>query len=532
LSFDYDYLIIGSGFGGAVSALRLAEKGWRVGVVEQGSRVGPKKIGAAKRNIFKLMWMPALGMRGYFAQSFFRHLGIVGGVGVGGGSLVWGAVMLEPKPEFYRAQALKNLGLDLEAELKPHFATARQMLGVATNPRQTRQDELLRSTAIKLGAGDTFGPVPNAIYFGTPGDVAKDPYFDGNGPMRTPCSFCGGCLTGCEHASKNSLDYNYLYLAERHGASIVTDSKANRISPLGSGGYEVSLVSPGLGRPRQTLTSRHVVLSAGVLGTLELLFRNRDEYGTLPGVSTTLGQVVRTNSEAITAVLHPAGEDLSDGTAISTDFHPDTNTHITQNRFDRGYRFMRSFMVPMTDGANRLTRALKTVLAIFSHPRLMLSNWFAPGWEKRITAFTVMQDLDNALSITFHRPWWRLFRPGITTRKIAGQGSPSYLPIANQVTREYARASGGQPLSTAMEAIGGLATTAHILSGCPMGHDARDSVIDSRHQVHGHPGLYVVDGSSIPANIGVNPSLTIAAMAERFALLQPSAGEAGHQDVD
>ncbi|MDH4041959.1 MAG: GMC oxidoreductase, partial [Gammaproteobacteria bacterium] len=222
------------------------------------------------------------------------------------------------------------------------------------------------------------------------------------------------------------------------------------------------------------------------------------------------------------AVLHPAGEDLTNGTAISTDFHPDKNTHITQNRFDRGYRFMRTFMVPMTDGAKKLPRALKTVLAIFSHPRLMLSNWFACDWEKRITAFTVMQDLDNALSITFGRSWWRLFRRGMTTRTIAGQGCPSYLPIANQVTREYARACGGQPLSTGMEAIGGLATTAHILSGCPMGQDARDSVIDANHQVHGYPGLYVVDGSSIPANIGVNPSLTIAAMAERFAQGHPA----------
>jgi len=524
MNFDYDYLVVGSGFGGAASALRLAEKGWKVGVVEQGRRVGPAEIAAAKKNFLKLMWMPQFGLRGYFVQTFFRHLGIVGGVGVGGGSLVWGAVMLEPKPEFYRDPALQALGVDFETELKPHFVTARRMLGVAINPRQSRQDELLKATAERMGVADTFGPVPNAIYFGDGDDTAHDPYFDGEGPARKPCTFCGGCLTGCEFGAKNSLDFNYLHLAQRRGAEIITDSKADRILPLPGGGYQVNLVSPGLGRPRGTLRCRKLVLSAGVVGTLELLFRNRDSFGTLRDISPTLGRVVRTNSEAITAVLHPPGEDLSDGTAISTDFHPDPNTHATQNRFDRGYRFMRAFMVPMVDGDNKLARALKTLLAVVTHPKLMLGNWFAANWDKRITVFTVMQDLDNAVGIAYRRRLFGLLPSGLATQTVAGQDAPSYLPVANRLTREYADACGGQPMNTAMESLAGLATTAHILSGCPMGGSAVDSVIDPGHQVHGYPGLYVVDGSSIPANIGVNPSLTITAMAERFAALQPAAG--------
>ena len=521
--FECDYLVVGSGFGGSASALRLAEKGWTVAVAEQGRRIGREEIKAGKHSVLSLMWMPALRLRGYFVQHVFRHLSIVGGVGVGGGSIVWAAVMLEPKATFYDDPRLRALGLDLKAGLAPHLAEARRMLGVATNPRQSQQDHFLRQTAERMGAADTFGPVPSAIYFGRPGVASPDPFFGGEGPAREGCVFCGGCMTGCPTGAKNSLDWNYLYLAERRGVRVLPERKADRIEALPGGGYRVTLVDAASGRPLQTLTARNVVLSAGVVGTLELLFRNRDLYGTLPNVSPTLGQVVRTNSEAITAVLHPRGQDMSDGTGISTDFHPDGYTHATQNRFDRGYRFMRFYMGPIVDDPLPWRRALKTLGAVICSPRLMVSNLFARDWEKRITAFTVMQDRDNHLSLRYRRSPWRPFgRPRLVTEPSRGHEAPSYLPVANRLTREYAAVSGGTPMNLLPESVGGLSSTAHILCGCPMGRSACDGVIDTRHEVHGHPGLFVVDGASIPGNIGVNPSLTITAMAERFAAMQPA----------
>ena len=291
MSFDYDYVIIGSGFGGSVSALRIAEKGWKVAVVEQGCRIGQEEIRAGKKNLHRLMWVPGLGMRGYFTQRVFRHLMVVGGVGVGGGSLVWGAVMLEPKPDFYRDSKLRALGLDWKAELAPHFATARHMLGVTPNPRQTRQDDLLRITAERLGVADTFGPVPNAVFFDETGEYPEDPYFGGDGPVRQACNYCGGCLTGCEYGAKNSLNFNYLHFAEKEGVEILPERRADRLQPLPGGeGYRVTLVSPQTGRVVQTLTARNLVLSSGVLGTLELLYKNRDRYHCLPNVAPALAR--------------------------------------------------------------------------------------------------------------------------------------------------------------------------------------------------------------------------------------------------
>jgi cholesterol oxidase len=522
--YECDYLVIGSGFGGAVCALRLAEKGHRVIVLEQGRRVGPAEIAASRRSLRQYVWQPELGMRGFFWQRFFRHVAIVGASGVGGGSLVFGGVLLEPKEGFYRDPAWSGLGVDWQAELDPHYETAKRMLGRAVNPLLTEMDDYLKATAEAMGAGDTYGPVPLAIFFGPEGETVPDPYFEGEGPPRTACRFIGGCLSGCPYGSKNSLDFNYLYLAERRGAEIRPEHQVVRIEPQSGGGYEVHTRHPWKRRRRGTVRARNVIVAAGVLGTLDLLFRARDVDGTLPNISQRLGQVVRTNSEAITAILsRDPDKDLSRGAAISSDFYPDPITHITQNRYADNQNILRLYQGPLVDGKRPVARALKTVGLVLAHPRRTARIWGARNFSKRVSVLTVMQYLDNELAFRFGRlptaPW----RSGLRSASVPGKEAPTYLPVANDATRTFAEASGGDPLNMLVESVGNKSITAHILGGAVMGQSAIQGVIDVRHEVFGHPGLYVVDASAISANLGVNPSLTITALAERFASLIPSA---------
>jgi len=518
MSFDCDFLIVGSGFGGAVSALRLAEQGYSVIVLEQGRRIGSAEILQAKKSAMKLFWQPALGLKGYFTQRLFRHVGVIGGVGLGGGSLVWGSVLLEPKNGFFRDPAWTGLGVDWEAELAPHYATAKRMLGRTDNPLLTEMDDYLRRTAESMNAADSFNRTPVAIYFGEPGKTVPDPYFGGEGPPRTGCVFCGGCLTGCPQGSKNSLDYNYLHLAQKRGARLCTERQVECIEPLKGGGYRIHSRHPWRREVHAPLRARQVVLAAGVLGTLELLFRARDEQGTMPDLSRCLGETVRTNSEAIVAALHPdPQQDLTRGVAISSDFYPNPHTHITQNRVPPNYGYLRYALTPMVDDARPLRRALKTLARAVLQPLPLLRNWFARHWTQRISLLTVMQHLDNQLQFRYTRPWWYPWRRRLQSSAVPGKQAPTYIPEANEAARRYAEACGGTPYNMAPESLGGVSITAHLLGGCRMGSDASSGVIDINHQVHGYPGLYVMDGSVVCANLGVNPSLTITALAERFA---------------
>jgi cholesterol oxidase len=522
-STDYDVIIIGSGFGGSVPALRLSEKGYRVAVLEQGRRVSPDDMRAADRSIRKLFWAPQIGFRGFFVQHFFKHVGIVGGVGVGGGSLVYAAVLLKPGNAFFEDRAWANLGIDWKDELSTHFDTAAAMLGRTLNPDHGKMDGWLQATAEAMGVGDTFGPVPQGIYFGEAGKTKTDPFFDGAGPERMGCTRCGGCLTGCSDGSKNSLDKNYLSLAEKLGATILPERKVASIRPLQGGGYEVQTVNPlRRGEAHPTIRAQRVIVAAGVVGTLDLLFKCRDELRTLPEISPRLGDVVRTNSEAIVAALSPnPDDDLTHGAAISSHFYANGHTHITQNRFPPGYDFMRWYMGPLTDGTKSLSRALRTVAKLLLHPAKTLRTLFARNWHKRITVLTVMQNLDSQIAFRRGRRLFWPFRPMLHSSAGAGGGTPAYIPEANQAARKLAEHIGGTPHNNVLESVGNASVTAHILGGCAIAAGPEAGVIDINHEVFGYPGLFVTDASAIPANVGVNPALTITALAERFSARFP-----------
>lgn len=509
-TFDFDVLIVGSGFGGSVSALRLAERGLRVTVLEQGRRVTEADLERAGRDARALAWAPALGRYGFLAQEVYRHLGVVRGIGVGGGSLVYAAVLLEPGERFYHDPAWSGLSPDWAAELAPHYATARRMLGVTVNPHQGIQDEWLRRTAERMGAAHTFGPVPQGIYFG-------DPLLDGRGPARRGCNLCGRCITGCSQGAKNSLDRNYLYLAERLGARVFAESRVTHVRPEGEG-YRVYRRHPGGKRPADSLTARRVILSAGVIGTLEILFASRDRHKTLPRISRALGEHVRTNSEAIVSILaRDRATDVSRGTTISTHFHADAKTHITQNRFPASYDFMRFYMGPLVDGGQPWRRALGVLGRFLRYPLRATLAWRARGWHRRVSVLTVMQQADNQLRFVHGRSLLRGGRWSLRSQEAVGERAPSYIPQANAAARIFAEVSDGDAQNVLPESLGNLSVTAHLLGGAVMAGDAGRGVIDSGHEVFGYPGLYVVDGSAIPVNVGVNPSLTITALAERFA---------------
>jgi cholesterol oxidase len=528
--FHYDVIVIGSGFGGAVSALRLSEKGYRVAVLEQGRRFQDEDIQQANDSLRHLFWLPALGLKGPFTQRFFRHVNIVGGVGVGGGSLVYAAVLLEPKVHFYQDPAWAHMGIDWQSELQPHYQTAARMLGRTPCPIQHTQDEWLQQAAQEMGGGDTYGPAPLGIYFGQPEVEDPDPFFDGQGPSRHGCRLCGACLAGCPYNAKNSLDKNYLYLAEANGVQILPGRKAALLREV-AGGYQVETLDPlNKSHPQPPISAPKVILSAGVLGSLELLFRSR-QVGALPHLSPMLGNRVRTNSEAITAVLSPQEDiDLTKGPAISSDFYPNDYTHTTQNRLPPSYWFMKLYACPMVDSPHPLPRALKTLAKYFTQPGLTTASLRVSNqdWHKRTTFISTMQNRDNQMAFTWGRGPISGFKTALQSQLIDDgqnqhqQRTPAYIPEANQAARAFAKVSGGIPFNSSIEGILNMSVTAHILGGCVIGADRHLGVIDARHQVFGHPGLFVVDGSAIPANVGVNPALTITAMAERAMSLFPS----------
>jgi cholesterol oxidase len=523
-TFDTDVLVIGSGFGGSVAALRLAEKGWQVTVLEAGRRWQPEDFPKTNWDVRRYLWMPKIGLHGLQRLHLLDDVLILGGAGVGGGSLVYANTLLVPPDEVLDGPGFAPLG-GREA-LAPHYATARRMLGVAPSPVRGETERLIEDVAASFGRADTFHHAEVGIYFGEPGVTVADPYFDGEGPARTGCTFCAGCMTGCRDGAKNTLDRNYLWLAERRGVRIEADTQAVRLRPIGrdgADGWEVETVRPGpVATGRRVWRARKVVLAAGVLGTLRLLMAGR-ERGDLPNLSDRLGTFVRTNSEAIVGITsRRPGFDVSEGIAITSGFYPDPHTHIEPVRYAKGADAMGLLATILTDGGGRVPRWLRWLGGIVRHPLRFLASLKPWDWAKTTIILLVMQTLDSHLTVRWGRSRLRPWRKTLRSRAGDGKGVPSWIPVANEAARRLAERIDGIPQSSLNEVLLDIPTTAHILGGCTVGRDRDDGVVGPDHQVFGHPGLFVVDGSSVPGNLGVNPSLTITALAERAAGLWPA----------
>ena len=521
---SYDYIIIGSGFGGSVSAMRLAERGYRVLVLERGLRFRDEDFAQSTWQLRRYLWAPSLGCYGILQISPFRHVVVLHGAGVGGGSLGYANVLMEPGEDALHSPAWQT-PIDWERALRPHYATAKRMLGVATNPRLWPADEVLRGIATDLGQGETFQPVPVGTFFGREGEEGvevPDPYFGGGGPRRRGCQHCGACMVGCRHNAKNTLPKNYLHFAEKFGVEILPDTTVRDIRPLrgaqGDGArYEViSRRTTGLRHPtRLPLRARNVIVSAGALGTLRLLFRCRDATSSLSQLSARLGDMVRTNNEALLgSVARSDATDYSQGLAITSIFRADAMTTIEPVRYPRGSSAMRLLGGPMIESGSVLSRLAQSVAEVARRPRDFARTHVLPGWAERTTILLAMQWEDNRLQLKPGRSILTGFRTDLVSRPDGDKTIPTKIGIGHEVTRSFAAKTNGVPMGSLNEGLFDVPMTAHILGGCPIGRGAAEGVVDAEFQVHNYPGLYVIDGSIMPANPGVNPSLTITALAE------------------
>jgi cholesterol oxidase len=527
----FDFVIIGSGFGGSVSAMRLAEKGYKVAVLERGKRYNAEDFPETNWNIGKFLWMPAARCFGIMGINFFKDIMILNGTGVGGGSLVYASTHIKPTETFFNAAEWRDLA-DWQAELEPHYETANRMLGTAANPRLWPADHLLKEIADEMGQGHTFKPTPVGIFFGEPGKVVPDPFFNGEGPDRAGCIHCGGCMVGCKHNAKNTLDKNYLFLAEKWGAEVRPESQVVDVRPLyGSqpdgARYEIvyeKITAWGI-KPQTTVRTRNAVFSAGVLGTVNLLLKCRDETKSLPKLSVRLGRRVRSNSEALMGVTAREGSeevDYSQGVAITSHFWVDDVTSVEPVRYPRGSSLMRNLSVPLIklDGGtgNRLWRFAKYTI---KQPYDFLKARVLPDWARDSIILLIMQKVDNKMELKRGRSFWNLWRKGLVSDMDKSVPIPAVIDAGRKVAERFAEKSNGIAASTFNEVLLDMASTAHILGGCGIGADEATGVIDKHHEVFNYPGLYVADGSAIPANLGVNPSLTITAMTERAMMLIP-----------
>jgi cholesterol oxidase len=516
-----DWVVIGSGFGGSVSALRLAEKGYSVRVLEQGADRGDTDMPRSTFDLRRYFYAPKAGLRGIFRITPFKDVLVVSGAGVGGGSLGYAMTLYVPPPPFFADPQWGALR-DWRAELEPHYETAQRMLGVTDVVADDPADQLLREYAAEIGVSDTYRKARIGTYLDTPGETVADPYFGGEGPARTGCIGCGRCMVGCPVGAKNSLPKNYLWFARRRGAQIAADRQVVALRPIGgeaaagAQGWEVVHERTGawLRKDRRTLRAGGVVVAGGALGTNRLLAQAKLD-GDLPSLSPRLGELVRTNSEAVLAVTVPAdaAARLQSRVAITSSIYPDPHTHIETVVYGREGGAMRGMFTLLTGDGSRVTRPLKLLGQMARHPGRLIEISLKRGWAQRTIVVLVMQSLDNAINLRATRG--RGGRVRLQTEQDPLKPNPSFIPVANDVTEWMARRTGGVASSSILEAAFSIPTTAHILGGAAIGATASDGVVDADQRVFGYENLLVCDGSAVPANVGVNPSLTIAAMTER-----------------
>jgi len=510
LKQSYDFIIIGSGFGGSVSALRLAEKGYTVLVIEKGKWFKSSDFAKTNWDLRKWLWIPVLKCFGIQKLNFLRHISALSGVGVGGGSLVYANTLPKPKSPFFNQCSWAGLA-DWENELSPFYETAWKMLGAAENPVLAESDRAMQKLAEQIGKSEHFAPTIAAVYFGEPDVTVQDPYFNGKGPDRTGCIHCGACMTGCRHNAKNTLDKNYLHLAQQLGAEIISENEVTSINPLGDkgkDGYQISYrKSTKYFAPTQIIQAKNVIFSGGVMGTIPLLLKLKKT--TLPNLSSRIGDMIRTNNEAlIYTTTTDKTLDLHKGIAIGSILQIDENSHLEPVRYGEGSGFWRLTMLPMVSERNPFLRILKLLVLPFTAPLTWFKVFFVRDFGRSSTVLLFMQHIDSTLKL-------RKGMFGIKTRIEKGKAPTPFIPEAHRVANIFSNIIKGKPQIMVNEVLAGIPSTAHILGGACMGKSIDDGVIDSNNKVFGYENMYVFDGSMISANPGVNPSLSITAITER-----------------